>query len=176
MMELVGLILADGKAAPSQGWQPMHVIMLGFGVLLVGYFFMRMNRQRAMRQAGAGPTREDRARAARTADGIRDQLDALMVQLEELARATTAQIETRYTKLDVLLRQADERIAKLESLLAQANGQTPKPPATNGDAVRPEHRQIYELADAGRPPVEIAQETGRDVGEVELILALRKKS
>ena len=33
--------------------------------------------------------------------------------------------------------------------------------------------QIYELADAGRTPVEIAQDLDEQVGKVELILALR---
>lgn len=151
-------------------WQ--YPILLGIGILVVGFAMLRMSRQRQLsRNSTSGGGRS----AIRSAENLRDQLDALMVQLEELARSTSAQIETRYAKLEVLLDDADRKISRLESLLAgepggQASGGAPPP-----DAARPEHRRIHELADAGRTPVQIAQETGRDVGEIELILALRKK-
>ena len=43
-----------------------------------------------------------------------------------------------------------------------------------GTAADPEHREIYRLADEGRTSTEIARQTGRPIGEVQLILDLRK--
>jgi hypothetical protein len=154
----------------AEAWTWQQTLLMATGILILGGVMYRMTRQR---QAARGQlVSGSGTRAARSAETLRDQLDALMVQLEELARSTSAQIETRYTKLEVLLEEADRKIAQLESLLVNVSRSGQPEPAI--DPVKPEHRRIRELADAGRTPVQIAQETGRDVGEVELILALRK--
>jgi DNA-binding NarL/FixJ family response regulator len=40
-------------------------------------------------------------------------------------------------------------------------------------AVDPRHAEVYDLADEGQSAQEIARQTGRPRGEIELILALR---
>jgi len=160
-------------------WSKQDTVLMGIGVLIIGYVMFRGSKMRLNRLRGtAVPSADDRARASRQAGGVHDQLDHVMLQLEELARSTTAQIETRFAKLEILLAEADTKIAQLQTLLATLNARPVNGSANAlaGDVIRPEHRRIHDLADAGRSPVEIAQEVGRDVGEVELILALRKKN
>jgi hypothetical protein len=56
---------------------------------------------------------------------------------------------------------------------ARRDAAPPPPPAQAGRATDPLTRQIYELADEGQTPVEIARRLDEQVGKVELILALR---
>ena len=157
----------------AAGFDPHNLLLVG-GVLVVIIVLMRMTRRQQARAAQQADGPADRTQAAHAAHSVREQLDELMVQLEELARATNGQIETRFTKLEVVLREADQKIARLESLLTQLDGRLPAPPPT--PQVRPEHQQVYDLADAGKGAVDIARDLARPVGEVELILALRKKN
>ena len=106
--------------------------------------------------------------------------------VEELAGEYDGKI--KFAKLDVLIRDADDRIQRLERLTIQAGrpgvdvtvdddgSHTDLAPTDgNGDGLTDEQRKIYGLADAGRTAFEIAQQTGQNPGEVELILALRRK-
>lgn len=161
-------------AASITDFAPQAGLILGVAIIAITLTRLTRRRMAAMRQADA-TDREQRTASTRQATGLRDQLDGLMVDLEELARATNAQIDTRFAKLDLLLREADEKIARLESLASQLNG-TPRSASTVAVEVKPEHRRVHELADAGRRPVDIARELNRPVGEVELILALRPKA
>jgi hypothetical protein len=117
---------------------------------------------------------------------IEKQMSDLLVELSEMARQITAQLDTRSRKLQVLMDEADKRIAALEAGAQDAGPRMrlvepteaerpaqigpPDPPALKID---PRHAEIYALADQGRAPQEIAQAIGRPRGEVELILALR---
>ncbi|HEY4329883.1 MAG TPA: hypothetical protein VGN88_09115, partial [Phycisphaerae bacterium] len=129
---------------------------------------------------------------------------ALLADLEETSRRLTAQLDNRYTRLEQLMAEADEKIKRLEGL--SQGGEVSKMPATigpkdvapgagNGAAVTeaqralsrlrqergaplpeqdPAYQPIYSLADGGKSPREIAQQLGRQPGEIELILALRR--
>jgi hypothetical protein len=100
----------------------------------------------------------------------------------------TAQLDTRAAKLELLLNEADQRIQQLRGSTnrpsSEAQDQQPidgviveaRAPASNSmpeAKLDPRHVQVYELADGGHPPQEIARLLGRPSGEVELILALR---
>jgi DNA-binding NarL/FixJ family response regulator len=105
----------------------------------------------------------------------------VLVEMAELARQISAQIDTRSSKLEVLMKEADERIAHLQSLSrGQPTGLTSNslPDSTeaqqaDASALDPRNVQVYALADQGRTPLEIAQQLNRPSGEIELILALR---
>ena len=116
-------------------------------------------------------------------------------------RSEIAEVERLVRDLRALTaectRELDERAARLEALLqrAEAAGRrvvhqhddTPALSVQPGIEVKqvgfagapgrgspdPLAKQVYELADAGRSPVEIAGELDEGVGKVELILALR---
>ena len=150
------------------------MVALAGGALVVCFVMMRLSRQRRGQAAAQGRPMSARDQIRQEA-GVSGRVDDMMVQLAELARTTTAQIETRYTKLEVLLEDADKKIARLESLLA-AGGTTGAVNSAAAETVRPEHARIHALADSGKSAVQIAGEVGRDVGEVELILALRRRN
>ena len=126
---------------------------------------------------------------------VERDMSNLLVELSEMARQMTAQLDTRAAKLELLLKEADERIALLRTRGASTgyNGDDPRADssAQNGsDGVimeasapaeaRPEqktdprHAPVYDLADEGLSPPEIARHLGRPSGEIELILALRR--
>jgi hypothetical protein len=110
------------------------------------------------------------------------QMETLLVELSDMARQITAQLDTRAAKLEALMKEADQKIAALQN---QPQNQ-PIAPAGNGDFVpplgaapdsedNPRHRDVYALADAGMPAGEIARRLSRPGGEVDLILALRPR-
>jgi hypothetical protein len=109
---------------------------------------------------------------------VERQMQNLLVELSEMARQLTAQLDTRSQKLEVLLQEADEKIAKLQD----ARAATPEPRLASADRqprplpsepADPQHQAVYALADQGRSAPEIARQLNRPRGEVELILALR---
>jgi hypothetical protein len=117
---------------------------------------------------------------------VERDMSNLLVELSEMARQVTAQLDTRTLKLEMLLKEADERIAALKEAMRQApagNGAaTPASaapaasPAAEAPAIDPRHLAVYELADQNLAAPQIANKLGRPRGEVELILALRERS
>jgi hypothetical protein len=108
---------------------------------------------------------------------VERQMSDLLVELSEMARKVSAQLDTRSRKLEVLIHDADEKIAELNRLTGaprrapDADAPSPTPGEPLLDA---RYSAIYDLADQGRSPQQIAQELDRPRGEVELILALRR--
>ncbi len=101
---------------------------------------------------------------------VERQMETLLVELSEMARQMSAQLDTRCQKLEILLQQADEKIARLQ----ESPGSVSSPaPVSTPVSEQQQHREIYELADRGSDAPEIARQLNRPRGEVELILALR---
>jgi hypothetical protein len=105
---------------------------------------------------------------------VEKQMEALLVELSDMARQISAQLDTRSAKLELLLKEADEKIARL--------GREPATPMTIGRDLPPmvpeedsRHMAIYQLADSGLSAGQIAQRLARPNGEIELILALRSR-
>lgn len=129
----------------------------------------------------------------------------LIVELSNMARQITGQLDTRAAKLEMLIQEANQKIATLQRANdAQRSPLTPfemeddsqpaaptvaesappeppspwpadplPPPTPTHDPVQQRHQRIYELADQGLTPQQIAGELNRPAGEIELILALR---
>jgi hypothetical protein len=108
------------------------------------------------------------------------QMQNVLVELSEMARQITAQLDTRAAKLDALIREADQRIAAMKSPAAETT--QPASPAVqqfmaesmDQPMIDARHALVYALADQGRSCKDIAQELNRPSGEIELILALRR--
>jgi flagellar biosynthesis/type III secretory pathway M-ring protein FliF/YscJ len=105
---------------------------------------------------------------------VERQMQNVLVEMSEMARQITAQLDTRAAKLEALIREADEKITAMKSA---ATTQAPAQPFTAAVSAPPppdpRHAQVYALADQGRSSREIAQQLNRPSGEIELILALR---
>lgn len=130
--------------------------------------------------------------------GVEREMSAILVELTEMTRQVGAQLDTRAARLEVLIQQADQRIATLQSMSlqhgsdanasplgAQGGGSfnasygaavDPGTTATASVAVDPRHAEVYALADQGNSPPEIASRLGRPNGEIQLILALRSRA
>jgi hypothetical protein len=128
---------------------------------------------------------------------VEREMSNLLLEYEEMLRRMTAQLETRAAKLELLISQADERLARLEAARqlhsklgnrpppaeAAAGGAVPEPTASDrpsetsapasADTEASPHDPVYQLADQGQTPRQIAQQLNRPHGEIELILALR---
>jgi hypothetical protein len=108
---------------------------------------------------------------------VEKQMTELLVELEQMARQMTAQLDTRAAKLEMLIKEAD---ARLESLRQATAGPTTAAPAQGvsptHDAQDSRYAEVYLLAEQGHTPRQIAQIMGRPYGEIELILALQAKN
>ena len=109
------------------------------------------------------------------------ELEGLMDELEQVAEALSARFDAQAARLETLIREAEAKTRSLEGALGRAKaGQILEEARSMGGdghesglAALSRHREIYEMADAGRPAAEIAQNLRRPEGEVALILALR---
>src|SRR5271154_5495468 len=85
---------------------------------------------------------------------VERQMQNVLVELSEMARQITAQLDTRAGKLEALIREADQRIAAMKS--AADFPQTPPAPSqyhaerSEQPMIDPRHALIYALADQGR--------------------------
>lgn len=166
---------------PNTRW-----IVLGFAAFALVYItLIRPLRKKGRKDpldkpSGGGVLAHQRA--------VERDMSNLLVELSEMARQMTAQLDTRAAKLELLIKEADDRIATLKraaagittvpsdertellatfsELPAEETPSAPSPPD-------PRNLEVYDLADQGLTIQEIAHELGRPTGEVELILALR---
>lgn len=122
-------------------------------------------------------------------------LHDLIRELDDLSRQINARIDTRFAKLETVIRDADQRIEELTELLRRMGDMqgvtqtSPVPvppkaplkgrqreqidfePASPPDNLR---SRVAQLADHGHSPLEIAESMNKPVGEIELMLALHR--
>jgi hypothetical protein len=180
------------------GLSEVHIALLISGVALI-YAIRRWRRNSVSHnRAIESPASDSHVGSPLNVREVATELQAILADLEETSRRLTAQLDNRYTRLEQLLAEADEKIHKLEQLTQPPGTQAVASPATAPvpqgvltDAQRtlarlrtergappaerdPAYLPIYTLADRGKSSREIAQELGRQPGEIELILALRR--
>lgn len=171
----------------------MAIVVAGLSI----YMIATRNRVRKSMNQPRGASRERYEELSRRTQLTRD-LEEVMNDLDELARQVNGKLDVRFAKLEAVIRDADERIDQLNRLLRRASGRdtidvtvsedaTAGDPAPGGGDVVPpsgtpdravgkdaQHAEVYNLADRGLNAVDIAEQTKRTAGEVELILALRR--
>jgi hypothetical protein len=139
----------------------LSVILTGIGVvLLIGLALTYAVRRRPLTPVSA--------------EAERRQLEDLLSDADELAGRLAANLDAKAARLERLIAQADERLARMERAAAEARPRTERRPASEPDEAGPLNRRVYDLADRGLQPVEIARQLSQQVGQVELILALRR--
>jgi hypothetical protein len=117
-----------------------------------------------------------RAPAAVAPDASEEVRRELARLVEELKGAVRQQVD----RLDREVRRVQEAVAEAErARAALEDARTrldPKPSAKAAGEKpgNPLHSRVFELRDAGKEPADIGVETGLEVGEVELILGLRR--
>lgn len=166
------------------------------GVLLITVCTMSMLRRKMKTRVGVDPRHAARERleSVRADRDARRAIEDTVVEAEELTRRLVAHLDTKSARLEELIRQADDRIARFTTTPGARDHARPANPAsqivdpkpgplrasTPGQTQRPSRLadpvsvDVYRLADEGLPPIEIAQRLSEGVGKVELILALRE--
>lgn len=174
----------------SSGDPSTPYVVMGIGLMILMYLMLRTKLRNRKKDPLA------RAPGAPGLSLQRDferQMNDLLVELAEMARQISAQLDTRAARLETLIREADEKIARLEQSSASrpsapvhpsvptdymrlaTSGETPAEPPPDPYSPDPRHGEIYALADQGQKTDAIAARLGRPKGEVELILALRPR-
>lgn len=161
--------LIQDTLTASEKW-----IFLGLALLMIAYVALRpfLKKKDPLER----PPSTDRLARQRS---LEQEMNGMLVQFAQMARDLTAQLDTRAAKLELLIEEADRKIAALDSVAPtdrgdRVTGAVASPPAAS--EVDPRHEEIYMLADEGRSVQEIAQRLRRPSGEVELILALRPRA
>jgi hypothetical protein len=179
---LISSALAEGAFNPTQ--LVMLALAIG-GLTIVMLATYRKNRR--SRQKPTSTVRDQYRQVNRQAVVTKD-VDQAMVELDRLARQIHGQIDTRFAKLEAVIRDADQRIVTLSRLTNAPRGSAPldvtlesqAPPVTVPASVAASapisdqrYDAIYRMSDGGTSTVDIARKSGKTKGEVELILALR---
>ena len=187
LLSILGSIPAGAVADGAPGIAEDNLIagMLaaaGVAVLtLVVLVRLRATRRRRAANDARRETEPGRPTLRPRAGG--ESLEALMVEAQELTRVCAAQMENRAMRLERLLAEADERIAELERLSgggrpagrgAPARDARRAPDASRSPEGDPLADRVFELADRGMQPVEIARQLDEHTGKIELILALHR--
>ena len=178
-------LLQSSSSTPLSTWGAIGV---GLATIIYVVFIRPMRANKKDPLAKARP--EPRLSGQRS---VEREMSNLLVELSEMARQMTAQLDTRSAKLEALIREADEKIAVLQAagghvscggnqVLIEAKVlESHAVPMTESRMTvvdqpalpDPRHAEVYDLADEGQSAQDIARQTGRPRGEVELILALR---
>jgi hypothetical protein len=153
---------------------------MAIGAAFLLYILLRTSRGKRKKDPLEKPFSERLLTQHRHSD--RD-MSNLLVELSEMARQITSQLDTRAAKLEVLIKEADEKIERLKvaSRNSPADARPVSPDAdahalvTHTPEVDARHARVYALHDQGRTTAEIAHELARPRGEIELILALRPR-
>lgn len=208
MIPRLPLLAAGFSDIPPRDLLALAAILVAI-VLMMMNVRRRINRERDSGAAQAAAALRPHDPALRNGHAVRRDIEQLMIELEELSRRISGEVETRYRKLEQVIADAERCIRELNRLIAesqrnhdepfrvekkscpdspsreppQGNGELDEPPA-GGVAVRPpppsnlnedpRYTSVYRLADQGVSAMDIARQLGRPVGEVELILDLRR--
>ncbi|MCP4590428.1 MAG: hypothetical protein GY842_06780 [bacterium] len=172
------LIATAGQGGISNNQLLLIIVAVGVTVSMMVTARRRRSRDANSPRAYA---REQLTRLREEA-GIKDDLAAVLAQVQEVTRQFSAQLDTRFMKLERAIQDADTRLAEFARLAegpcapsVDAPAQPNEPSRTDlpDDSVR---AAVCQLADAGHSPQEISAQTGRSFGEIELVLGLRRMS
>ena len=205
---------------PNGQYMLMAIAVLAIILIVFRPRFRKKKSDPLERPFGSGGLAQQRS--------VERQMQSLLVELSEMSRQITAQLDTRALKLELLIKEADEKIARLQTFGVDAeharharltmpptvttstghptaNDALPATGTSSGNGSRSQdfgphvtpadepvvrreesnletapqldarHVAIYALADGGKAPHDIARELDRPKGEIELILALRRR-
>lgn len=170
--EVLGKIMMTVWLLQSRFDLPQWVALC-IGAMAVSYLMLRSRRRK-------DPLQKPPALSLSQQRSVERDMSNLLVELSDMARQISGQLDNRAARLELLIKEADEKIAAMQSIVAAPAGDHPAqiaaPAVTIEEMPDPRHAEIYRLSDQGRSAHEIASQLGRPSGEVELILALRPKS
>lgn len=188
MIELPQTLLAAPAAADGGGFSTGQLTILVVAAMGLTLVMLSTRRRIRLSHAASAQTASERIAAVAARNRTARDMEAVMLELDELSRGIHGRLDTKLVRLEALIRDADQRIERL----AAANAAPPAPDridvvvgdestpdnearqAANDEPRREPHELIHEMADRGASVIDIARKAGRTPGEVELVLALRK--
>lgn len=184
MMHLLATATPESTAAVD--W--LAPVLMVVGVIMLGLILTFSIRGKIDRRNADRPTPRERIEQLKSAAHRHDDIHGAKAEALDVAQDLAARVTSRAERLEQLIAEADERIARLEAAFPTPASRAPEsqpPPAlseTNSASSTaagvktddPLTSEVYQLADAGRSPLEIARELDEQIGKVELILALRR--
>lgn len=153
------------------------LLLMGLSIVFILYLTFR-------KRAKSDPLNRPFRVTLQQQKALERDMQSVVVELAEMTRQLSAQLETRAAKLELLIQEADAKLARLEG----ASGNTPAlPPIDMPVAPKPALRlvkddmedrwaEVYLLADQGLSTSQIAGKLNRPEGEIDLILHIRPKS
>lgn len=173
--------LQPDATEPTVGGQPplLSTALLAFGAVVMMLMIFRMlkssSKARYSRKYEAESARETIDRHRKEALSSREPLTTMMAEADELARRLAKMLDNKAARLDALIAEANDIIARLEGLSSGGGAdeaqREERPLRISADSLE---ERVYALADDGHDSMQIARRVGRSVGEVDLILALRR--
>lgn len=154
-------------------------LLMAAAVLVLLFTLVGRLRRNARKRGGEMPTAKEQIAAIRARASDRSQIEAYKVDAHDFTRQMAALLDSKAERLEQLIADADERLARLESrggghdTAERPHRHREHPASDDHPAGDPAHERIYKLADSGMNAIEIARQTGQPTGQVELILALR---
>ncbi len=182
------LPLAAAGPSPVEvgGMNSLQLIMLIAAIGGLTILMLSTRRKFRTRAANPGATARERYADLDRHTKARRDTQEVIIELDRVSREIHARIDTKFAKLEAVIRDADERIDRLSRLTRARSGsptcdvtlpdEGPAGPTAEAPTalVADPHDAIYSLAEDGLSALQIAEKTGRPTGEVELILALRR--
>jgi DNA-binding NarL/FixJ family response regulator len=199
MSSFVLQIIAEVEKTGPNSIPVTPLIWIGPIAFLGVFLLVKTWRRVARSKAHSDLSVQERiGRQSQKRDIYYDQMSELMAALADLSRQINGQIDTRLAKLEILLRQADEKIDILNQQKKQGTDKKqPSPPGQPGKDIKdiaeqfrqsippekqendknlsPQARKVLEMFNQGISKIDIAQQLDRPVGEIELILSLAGK-
>lgn len=182
---------ADGAGSDNLIWIVGLLAALSVGSLVLTRWRFKKREQQQGCAGGSCPPASAaaprRSVAASSLPGaqreLRGSMQELLLELEEASRAINSQVDTRLRALNLLIKEADEKIRELKRLQGAGvddaptvERMPPPTPETRPDEASDRYALVYAMAERGLSVVEIARDMDMMTGEVELILALRRTS
>jgi hypothetical protein len=163
----------------------LSTILLGFGTMVLMMTIFRMlkstSKARASRTHITETPRETINRHRCEARSACEPLEEMMADADELARNLARMLDTKAARLELLMAQAEAQIGTLEQKVASTgieplqspNQQQLAPLKITSGSIED---QILTLSAQGCDSNQIAARVGRTVVEVDLILAVRRRT
>jgi hypothetical protein len=177
-MEIMSDRLMDALSGPGAALPPPLLAELGspqllaLGLMAAGALVLR-HALRPRKDRDELPAVKLPPSTPRPAEPSQEQLRLLISEARHLRGVLADETDRHAQRLEALIARAEQTIRRLEHL-SNSDAAAARS-LVRGDGVDPLNRRIYELADDGLPPVEIARQLNQQTGKVELVLALRPR-